>query len=207
MPYLRKEIRQELEQLWPAKPETAGELNYVLSRTLEVYWQTKGESYQTYNDILGALEGAKLELYRTLIGPYETSKAFVNGALPGQPDLAWAAGFYDGEGSTSRVRRRTKSGVRIGISQKEPLLLLRFKDAVGGVGNIRPPAKGEKCWQYTITRFNDILYVIEVLWPHLGITKRRQALNAFVAWREGRDTDLALPSDELSDWPHGERPA
>ncbi len=35
--------------------------------------------YQTYNDILGALEGAKLELYRRQIGPYEETAIKRNG--------------------------------------------------------------------------------------------------------------------------------
>lgn len=43
------------------------------------YIKTKGESYQTYNDIMGALEGAKLELYRRKIGIYEDKKIEENG--------------------------------------------------------------------------------------------------------------------------------
>jgi hypothetical protein len=36
-------------------------------------------SYQTINDIVGALEGAKLEFYRRVAVPYEESKRRING--------------------------------------------------------------------------------------------------------------------------------
>jgi hypothetical protein len=38
-----------------------------------------GENYQHFNDVLGALEGAKLELYRRRIAPYEDTKIVENG--------------------------------------------------------------------------------------------------------------------------------
>jgi len=37
------------------------------------------KKYQTFNDILGALEGAKLEVYRRVVGPYENGKMSENG--------------------------------------------------------------------------------------------------------------------------------
>jgi hypothetical protein len=60
-------------------PGNAGELNYVFTKTLVDYLALKGESYQTYNDILGALEGAKLELYQRKIAVYESTKRTLNG--------------------------------------------------------------------------------------------------------------------------------
>jgi hypothetical protein len=38
-----------------------------------------GLSYQTINDIVGALEGAKLEFYRRVAVPYEDKKIIENG--------------------------------------------------------------------------------------------------------------------------------
>lgn len=78
MPYIKKEDRLLLltdEKL----PATAGELNYVLTMYTKAYLLKHGESYQTYNDIIGALEGAKLELYRRKIAPYEDIKIEQNG--------------------------------------------------------------------------------------------------------------------------------
>jgi len=58
---------------------TAGELNYLFTYWIGQYILDKGESYQIYNDILGALEGAKQELYRRKILPYENIKMSQNG--------------------------------------------------------------------------------------------------------------------------------
>jgi len=77
MPYIKKERREELDLKFD--PKTAGELNYVLTTQLLNYVFLNGESYQSYNDALGALEGAKLELYRRQIAPYEDVKARENG--------------------------------------------------------------------------------------------------------------------------------
>lgn len=60
-------------------PETPGELNYAFTQLFHAYLGFTGESYQAYNDILGALEGAKLELYRRRIAHYEDKKIQENG--------------------------------------------------------------------------------------------------------------------------------
>lgn len=62
-------------------PTNPGQLNYVITKQLIQYILTKGESYQTYNDIVGVLECAKLELYRRRIAPYENKKIKLNGDL------------------------------------------------------------------------------------------------------------------------------
>lgn len=59
-------------------PSNAGELNYVFTRIAENYLKC-GDSYQKFNDIIGALEGCKLELYRRVVSPYEDTKIKENG--------------------------------------------------------------------------------------------------------------------------------
>jgi hypothetical protein len=56
-----------------------GELNYILTRILIRYIEHRGLSYQTINDIIGALEGAKAEFYRRVAIPYEDKKRKQNG--------------------------------------------------------------------------------------------------------------------------------
>lgn len=56
-----------------------GDLNYIFTKLAIGFSNSKGISYQTFNDVLGALEGAKLELYRRLIAGYEDYKAKQNG--------------------------------------------------------------------------------------------------------------------------------
>jgi hypothetical protein len=76
MPYIKKEDRPPMA--WTTS-KNCGELNYGITLLINNYMSEKGESYQTYNDIMGALEGAKLELYRRKIAPYEDKKCEENG--------------------------------------------------------------------------------------------------------------------------------
>lgn len=78
MPYIPQEDRSEL--LYDLRlPETAGELNFVFTNICHSYIAKKKLSYQTLNDIIGALEGCKLELYRRTVAPYEDEKIKENG--------------------------------------------------------------------------------------------------------------------------------
>ena len=76
MPYIDKDRR-----LYVLKngATTAGELNYLFTYWLNKYLKDNGEKYQTYNDMIGALEGTKIELYRRKIAPYEDMKKRTNG--------------------------------------------------------------------------------------------------------------------------------
>ncbi len=77
MPYIPKERRKSLDaSLAPIK---AGELNYLFTKLITNYLYLNGESYQSYNDIIGALEGAKLECYARKVRPYEDKKIKENG--------------------------------------------------------------------------------------------------------------------------------
>ena len=78
MPYIRKERRHEFGWHY-CFPTDCGELNYILTVIAKEYIDRKGESYQTYNDIIGALECCKQELYRRKIAPYEDKKIKENG--------------------------------------------------------------------------------------------------------------------------------
>lgn len=92
-------------------------------------------------------------------------------------ELAWAAGFFDGEGTTG-YSAKAKS-TRIQISQKEPELLHRFAAAVGH-GSVCGPyrnGKGE-VFQYRLSRRSEVVSVIAAMWPYLGEQKRRQAIAA-----------------------------
>jgi hypothetical protein len=75
MPYIKKD-RRSIACLFPKNP---GELNFALTSMVHDYIRVKKQKYQTYNDIMGALEGAKLELYRRFIAPYEDAKIKENG--------------------------------------------------------------------------------------------------------------------------------
>jgi|TARA_A100001011_G_scaffold371898_1_gene429721 hypothetical protein len=77
MPYISIEDRNELDN--GAMPETAGELNYMISSLLDEYLTEKGKNYNNINEVIGMLECAKLELYRRVAAPYEDEKIDQNG--------------------------------------------------------------------------------------------------------------------------------
>jgi hypothetical protein len=76
MPYLENGIRASLAQGRVAK--TPGELSFSMSQLIKGYIAMRGTSYGTFNDIVGAMECLKLELYRRLIGTYEQKKCDEN---------------------------------------------------------------------------------------------------------------------------------
>lgn len=76
MPYIPQEDRGALFHRIVSTP---GELNYLLTMGITVYLKEKGLSYQTINDINGALEGAKIEFNRRVTAPYEDRKISENG--------------------------------------------------------------------------------------------------------------------------------
>lgn len=78
MPYIKKEYRDEIKA-GIVIPATAGELNYQFTECIVNYIRQCGMSYQTVNDIVGALEGAKLEFYRRVAAPYEEEAIQRNG--------------------------------------------------------------------------------------------------------------------------------
>ena len=78
MPYI-KEFRNELTPWLSRHPKNAGDLNYVFTMLIQNYMKHKGESYQAYNDVMGAIEGCKLELYRRKVSTYEDKKIQENG--------------------------------------------------------------------------------------------------------------------------------
>jgi hypothetical protein len=114
-------------------------------------------------------------------------------ALPAQiwpgsmsEELAWAGGFFDGEGSTYLEKHRTHPGyfypviyvpqsADIGVAAE----LLRLRGAMGGLGNISgvrqdgPDRKPYRRWR-VVTPLK-VQAVLHLLWPFIGNIKRRQA--------------------------------
>lgn len=91
-------------------------------------------------------------------------------------ELAWCAGFFDGEGSTSilKAQRDQYAYIRMSISQKYPELLEKFKGIVGA-GSIYK-AKKREIYSWDCYKQDEVLRVLELLWPYLGETKKNQAI-------------------------------
>ena len=81
MPYIKPKDRVRYSYIFEnGNPMfyTAGDLNYVLTVLCKKYLGDK-PNYQRYNEVMGVLECAKLEIYRRCILPYENLKIKENG--------------------------------------------------------------------------------------------------------------------------------
>jgi hypothetical protein len=92
-------------------------------------------------------------------------------------ELAWAAGFFDGEGCTYLKKGRKSYSPALGITQNDPEVLHRFQKAVGA-GAVNGPydyrGRGYKTnifWRYSAGNISEIM---EQLWPWLSTPKKKQ---------------------------------
>lgn len=82
MPYIpehRREYLADSEDARPFESDTPGELNYVLTMAAICYVEQNGLTYQSLNDVVGALESCKAEFQRRVVVPYEKRKIKENG--------------------------------------------------------------------------------------------------------------------------------
>ena len=77
MPYITTSLRTQLNE--GATPSSPGELNWKITTLLVEYLRGHTVNYGRINDVLGALEGAKMEFYRRVAVPYEEQKREQNG--------------------------------------------------------------------------------------------------------------------------------
>lgn len=88
MPYVDNATRQLLDSALEAvacriaKIHTArpGDMNYAISALIKKVYGSKLR-YADYNEIIGVLEDAKLEFYRSRVAAYEDKKILENGPL------------------------------------------------------------------------------------------------------------------------------
>ncbi|HLD91634.1 MAG TPA: hypothetical protein VI911_11605 [Patescibacteria group bacterium] len=83
MPYIKQDDRLKFDkallEIFKNTPKNAGELNYLITSICYMFIERDVAKYQDFNDAIGALEGAKLEMYRRIISPYEDKKIEQNG--------------------------------------------------------------------------------------------------------------------------------
>jgi len=115
-------------------------------------------------------------------------------------ELAWAAGFFDGEGCSSNRRHKEHPsyvGVTVCIGQSNRKPLERFQKAVGGLGRIGGPYfkkhARKPVFRLSFSSFHESQAVIAMLWRWLCEEKRNQAIAVFKAARltAGMKNDVA----------------
>ena len=114
-------------------------------------------------------------------------------------DLAWAAGFMDGEGSfytrTPRSRGRTSRQLIVSAAQTDPRPLEKLKSMFGGSisGPYRRKNSTKDIWQWQVGSFMFCQAIIAALWPFMKV-KREQASNALKLYHSlgGKSADRSL---------------
>ena len=86
MPYIPDTQRNDIHNDLLAEgldfwPENAAELNYIVSELINNFLSQKGLNYSNVNEMIGALECCKMELYRVVATPYEDRKMQENGPV------------------------------------------------------------------------------------------------------------------------------
>lgn len=127
----------------------------------------------------------RAEFERTLCGPVPAQ------IWPGSmsEELAWAGGFFDGEGSTYLEKHRTHQGYvvpRLHVTQSGwggvAAELLRFKSAMGDIGRISGASKHKRHHKpyrrWRAYAENEVELGVHLLLPFIGQVKRQQALAA-----------------------------
>jgi hypothetical protein len=101
-------------------------------------------------------------------------------------ELAWAGGFFDGEGSTYLEKHRTHAGYfvpRLYVPQSSEFgiapELLRLKSALADLGTISGQRPGKGNWRpyrrWRVFTPRDVLVGLHLLWPFIGVVKRLRA--------------------------------
>jgi hypothetical protein len=108
-------------------------------------------------------------------------------------ELAWAAGFFDGEGHIGvPVQKHGKYG---GVNKRLVIVLVQTQDgplerfyAAVGVGKLYGPYKprsGQSPYkQLHINTFQDVQHAVCQLWPWLSAPKKAQTIAAFQKYFE-----------------------
>lgn len=129
--------------------------------------------------------------------------------MPSETELAWAAGFFDGEGCTTLAKKNANKTVRVIVAQKDIRPLQRFVAAVGDRGKIYPP-RGEHMVRHWASNAEPVAReVLALLWPYLSEPKREQAERCFSqsTWHDGHRNQLRCsdPTHEIVERKSGGR--
>jgi len=85
MPYIKELQKEQLDKGYDAT--NAGELTYIFQSAIKRYLQNQGLRYQQIAEVLGSLEGAKLDFIARVVHPYESRKRVENGDV--WPRVDW----------------------------------------------------------------------------------------------------------------------
>ena len=120
-------------------------------------------------------------------------------------ELAWAAGLFDGEGSTMLMPHRSHLGyfiAEVAVTQSGdvgvPQVLRRFREAVGGSGKVYGPYRQKDArksvYRWKAQTQKQVESVVLLLWHWLGYLKRAQAKEVLTVLRRQAPLARGNPS-------------
>jgi hypothetical protein len=119
-------------------------------------------------------------------------------------ELAWAAGFWQGEGSIgfAKDRRDGSRMLRMNAAQKDIRPLERFRAALLGIGVITLPRKRSGVRYWTAQNFEHVQVAVAMLWQFLSPPKKEQAFKALQAYKAAVPTKRAysMKGGKVTSW-------
>lgn len=118
-------------------------------------------------------------------------------------ELAWAAGFFDGEGTTCCTHGTRQNGYKylnlhFEVRQIDRQVLDRFRQAIG-IGSVTGPYAVNDSpnhqWAFAVSSYEDCQVAVAFLWKWLSPVKRTQAR---IHLRRYLDTQYLMRVDRIS---------
>lgn len=85
MPYIKQNHRDKFTKILDGITYRLitgpGDLNYLITMIIKDYVQASGDTYATFNEVVGVLECVKQEFYRRDVTTYEEKKIKENGDI------------------------------------------------------------------------------------------------------------------------------
>lgn len=122
-----------------------------------------------------------------------TSPAPTEQRIKSEIELAWAAGFFEGEGCVTYGGTSTGYAyAKATIGTTDPDVLLKFQRAVG-MGKIYGPYEQKNkrhkvFWVWNLHGRDKVLQLQELLWPWLG-QRRQEQFRTVLSRTEGKRID------------------
>jgi hypothetical protein len=104
--------------------------------------------------------------------------------MPSLADLAWAAGYYEGEGTIWATKERSP---RMSLSSVDPEPVFVFRSIVGGRViftdyPVKANPRAQPQWRWQIHAWRDVLPLCDLLRPYLSPTRCEQ-MDRWLAFR------------------------
>jgi hypothetical protein len=164
------------------------------------HWSTK--KHTEFDEVMSLLwpwlsDCKRVQLQRATVTsgrvmPSECSVSSVDPHLDRATELAWVAGFFDGEGyigaGGSQGRRTIEMSIGQSTTDSLPQTLSRVRVALG-VGRFQGPRIPSNPWSkmpqyvWTANAYEDVQFATAMLWTWLGPVKRGQARDALLRFR------------------------